>query len=672
MKSMPSLKLTTLGGLSAETSAGEQIVFPTRKAAALLAYLAVEGDRRHSREELVALLWPEADETHGRANLRQTLARLRRALPGAVSGSLETGGQSLAFADGVLDCDLTRFGAALAQGEPATLEEAAALYYGPFLAGLSVGSVAFSDWADEHRRRAEEQIQEALRRLLDHYVTAGRIELAVASAQRLLAFDPLQEAVQRSLIGLYTYQERYGAALAQYQRCREVLQRELGVEPDEETEALHQQILQQAPKEGAAEDLPAPAIRPAAAPSAKAVGSERPSIAVLPFADLSPGGEAAHLAIGLTEEVITALTRFRELQVIATHSAFAYQSAGLPPGRAAALLGVRYRLEGGLQLAGNRLRLTARLIEAESGRHLWAERFERGRGGLFELQDELTRRIVASLVERIEGERLEHLRAKPPADWQAEDFWLKGRAALRRIDFRSVARARHYFRRALELEPDFAPAHAGLAMTEMRRWSYFNWQPRVALSRDAYRHARRAVELDGADHRTQCILGFTYLMRRNFEGARRHLDRALELNPNDAQTLAHLCVAQALLGEPALGIEAGELALRLDPYHPDWYVGSLGSARFIARQYEAAIDALASVPEAFCDTPAYLAAALAYCDRSREAAPWRELVHRQYEQRRARGEFAGGGCVDWLISVNPFRLDSDSEHFQVGLRKAGF
>ena len=670
---MTSLRVHTLGGFSVETPSGEQIAIPSRKAAALLAYLAVESERRHSREALVALFWPESDTNRGHANLRQTLTRLRRSLPNPVASALETREQSLAFAAGALDCDLARFHLAMQQGEPATLEEAAKLYRGPFLAGFGVESETFSAWADDHRRFAEEQVQAALKRLMDHFVTAGRIERAIESALRLLSFDPLQEPIHRTLIDLFLKQERYGAALAQYQRCRDVLTRELGVAPDEDTEALHAQILEHAPEVGELDDITATANRPAAVPLAKVPGATGDRIAVLPFADLSPDGEASHIAIGLTEEIITALTRFKELQVIAAHSAFAYQSAALPAERTGELLGVRYCLQGSLQLDGDKLRMTARLIETESGRHLWAERFEQGRQGLFALQDEMMRRIVATLVGRIEGQRLACLFSTPKGNWQAQDFCLKGRAALRRIDFRSVVRARHYFGRALELSPDFAPAHAGLAMAEMHRWSYFNWQPSYALSPTAFRHARKAVELDPADHRTQCILGFTYLIRRNFAAARRHLDRALELNPNDAQTLAHYCIAQALMGEAGRGVEAGELALRLDPFYPDWYAGLLGMARFIARDYETAIAELAAVPEAICDTPAYLAAALAYCGRQPEGEPWRDLVYRQYEQRRVRGELADDvRCIDWLASINPYRRDSDLDHFLTGLRKAGF
>jgi tetratricopeptide (TPR) repeat protein len=159
---------------------------------------------------------------------------------------------------------------------------------------------------------------------------------------------------------------------------------------------------------------------------------------------------------------------------------------------------------------------------------------------------------------------------------------------------------------------------------------------------------------------------------REFEAARRHLDRALDLNPNDTQTLAHVCMGKAFLGEPELGVEAGELALRLDPYYPDWYAGSLGAARFMARDYEGAIAQLSAVPEAICDTPAYLAAALAYVGRDSECASWRDLLRRQYELRRAQGELGTDvGCIDWLISITPFRLSHDREHFTAGLRMAG-
>lgn len=668
---MPILRLQTLGGFAAETSAGERIVIRHRKAAALLTFLAVESGRDHSREELIALLWPETEEGRGRANLRQTLVRLRSSLPGAIAEALETHDQRLGFARGALDVDWDRFCHALDQNAPHRLEEAAELYRGPFLAGVAVESEAFSTWADGVRRLGEERIQGALRRLLDHYIAAGRCDLAIANGHRLLGLDPSQESVHRTLIELYCYQGRYRAALAQYERCRGALQKELAVEPDEATEALRGEILAYGRQGYPAAEMGRTTLRAGAKAVTNAAGIG-PTVAVLPFVDASPGGQAGHVAIGLTEELITALTRFRELQVMAAHSAFAYDSAGLSANRAGDLLGVRYRLEGSVQLADDRLRVTARLTETETGRHVWADRVELDGGGLFEVQDELTRRIVATLVGRLEGERLERLRRLPPADWQAQDFWLRGRAALRRIDFRSVARARHYFRRALELEPNFAPAHAGLAMTEMHRWSYFNWQPSIALTRKAYRHARRAAELDATDHGAQCILGFTHLVRREFEAARRHLDRALELNPNDTQTLAHVCMAKAYLGEPEVGVEAGELALRLDPYYPDWYAGSLGAARFMARDYEGAIAQLSAVPEAICDTPAYLAAALAYVGRHSECASWRDLLHRQYEQRRAQGELATDvGCIDWLISINPFRLSNDREHFMTGLRMAG-
>jgi DNA-binding SARP family transcriptional activator len=673
---MALLEVQTLGGPVAVSAVGGTVSFPTRKTAALCAYLAVEARRQHGREELATLLWPDATERQGRANLRKTLSRLRQALPEEARVTLQTTGEIIAFDPAAVMCDLARFQQALETGDLASLEAAASLYRGSFLASLRIESEAFESWTETWRRFCEERVQEALRRLLEHYVTAGRIELAVRTAVRLLAFDPLQEAVHRTLIRLYLHQERYGAALAQYRRCRETLDQELGAEPEVETEALHDQILGDAPRRDEAADAPVPVVEPAAGLArgrATLRQSDLPSIAVLPFSDLSPGSDASHLAVGLTEEVIIALTRFRELQVIAPHSAFAYQATGMPPERAGAELGVRYRLEGGLQLAGERLRVTARLVENDGGRHLWAERFEEDHGDIFALQDEVTRRIVSTLVGRIEGERLREVQGKSPLDWEAQDFWLKGREALRRVDFRSIARARHYFQRAIEKEADFARAYSGLAMTEIRGWSYFNWQPAAKLGASAYRYARKAVQLDADDHQTHCILGFTYLVHRDFEAARRHLDRALELNPNDAQTLAHVCVGLALMGEPERGAEAGELALRLDPYHPDWYVGSLGCARFVAHAYEEAVEILTPAPQALCDSPAYLAAAHAFCGRPQEARPYRELVVRLYRQRQARGQLAeSASCLDWLMSINPFRRTSDAEHFVSGLRKADF
>ena len=168
-------------------------------------------------------------------------------------------------------------------------------------------------------------------------------------------------------------------------------------------------------------------------------------------------------------------------------------------------------LEGGVQLDGNRLRVTVRLIENRDGTSPLGRTVRRDAWRAFILQDVVTSAIVSRLIGRIENDRLRSLATKDRSDWEAEDYWFKGREALRRVDFRSLARARHYFRRALEKSPDFARAHAGLAMTEIRGQSYFNWQPALALGKGAFRHALRAVQLDANDHQTHCILGLHLL-----------------------------------------------------------------------------------------------------------------------------------------------------------------
>ena len=185
--------------------------------------------------------------------------------------------------------------------------------------------------------------------------------------------------------------------------------------------------------------------------------------------------------------------------------------------------------------------------------------------------------------------------------------------------------------------------------------------------------ARKAVELDDRDHRAHCILGMARLYGHDYEGARRQLLRALELNPNDADVLAHAAVAMALIGDHALAVETGRQALRLAPHHPEWYAAFVGIALFAARLHEEAIATMAAAPEALCNTPAFIAAACAHLGRIEQCAAHRDTVYRHHGRQLARGMFPGDmSCIDWLLAMDPFQLPADAEHYASGLRKAGF
>ncbi|MFQ5897882.1 MAG: AAA family ATPase [Candidatus Methylomirabilia bacterium] len=239
------LSLTLLGGFRAQLASGSGLTLPTKKTEALLAYLAVRPGQAQPRDKLAALLWGERAEEQARASLRQSISALRKALAVTVPPSLLVEGNTLALSPSAVDVDVAAFERLVAGGSAETLEQAAALYHGELLEGLTLREAPFEEWLLSERERLRELALEALAKLLAHQRAAGSTEQAIQTALRLLALDPLQESVHRTLMRLYARVGRRGTGLRQYQVCVAVLQRELGVEPEVETKELYQELLQQ-------------------------------------------------------------------------------------------------------------------------------------------------------------------------------------------------------------------------------------------------------------------------------------------------------------------------------------------------------------------------------------------------------------------------------------------
>jgi DNA-binding SARP family transcriptional activator len=240
---MALISLALLGGFRARLEAGPALTLPTRKAQAVLAYLAVPLGRAHPRDKLAALLWGDRPETLARTSLRQTLFILRKALAGQTSAWLHLDGGALALNPAAVDVDVSRFEQRLADGTPAALAEAVTLYQGNLLQGLAVEEPLFEEWLLLERERLREAALEGLARLLAHQRGTGANEAAIQTGLRLLALDPLQESCHRALMQLYARLGRRDAALRQYEHCVDVLRRELHTEPEAETSALYQEIL---------------------------------------------------------------------------------------------------------------------------------------------------------------------------------------------------------------------------------------------------------------------------------------------------------------------------------------------------------------------------------------------------------------------------------------------
>src|SRR5262245_58787192 len=243
--------LRLLGGFQARLKHGPSLTVPTRKAQALLAYLALPCGVAHPRDKLAALLWGEMREGQARTNLRQTLFMLRKALAIKVPDSLRIDAASVALEPAAVTVDVTAFERLVTQGTSDALAQAADIYQGDLLQGLAVWEAPFEDWLMAERERLRELALEALARLLAHQSKSQATERAIQTAIRLLALDPLQEPAHRTLMRLYTRQGRRSAGLKQYQVCISLLQRELGAEPEPETRRLYQDILQQRVSEAA-------------------------------------------------------------------------------------------------------------------------------------------------------------------------------------------------------------------------------------------------------------------------------------------------------------------------------------------------------------------------------------------------------------------------------------
>jgi DNA-binding SARP family transcriptional activator len=328
--------LRLLGGLDLLSSQGQVAIPGGRKVRALMACLALSPGRAWPREKLMALLWSDRSDEQARASLRQALAEMRRALgqPSAVRSEHD----AVSLDPALVAVDALEFERLAKAGK---WEQAAGLYRGPLLDGHGVRDDAFEDWILVERTRLHDLAVGVLERL----AASQSGDAAIATAQRLLQLDPMREETHRLLMRLYAAAGRRTQALRQYEHCCDILQRDLQAKPDAETERLYRQIQSET-------------IRPLAAPATHAASgppralSDKPSIAVLPFANLSSDTEQEFFADGLTEDLITELSKAPGLFVIARHSCFAFKNKSVDIRQVAQELGVRYILEGSARRAG--------------------------------------------------------------------------------------------------------------------------------------------------------------------------------------------------------------------------------------------------------------------------------------------------------------------------------
>jgi adenylate cyclase len=410
----------------------------------------------------------------------------------------------------------------------------------------------------------------------------------------------------------------------------------------------------------AGELLAPQASSPAGAPRDHA--SEKPSIIVLPFANMSGAPEQEFFADGLTEDILTDLSRFRELFVISRNTSFKYKGQTVDLKKIARELGVRYVVEGSVRKAGNRVRITVQLIEAESDHHVWAERYDRDLEDIFAIQDEVTSAIVATLPGRLEADARSRAARKPPANMAAYECVLEAKILHHRSNRDDNARALELIRRAIELDPRYGHAHAWHACIMGQQWGYGWCEDREATQIEVGRELEVALGLDQNDSDVHRILAAVGVISNDLDMAVFHQQRALALNPNDDLIVVQQGEILTWLGQPDEGIDWIRKAIRLNPFHPERFWFHLARAQFVARSYAEAIASLRHLTAPDGLQHALIAGCNAQLGNAAEAAAHTAEVFKR---------IPGFSIREHCLPVLHYRRESDLAHYCESLRKAG-
>ena len=392
----------------------------------------------------------------------------------------------------------------------------------------------------------------------------------------------------------------------------------------------------------------------------------KPSIAVLAFDNLSGDPGQEYLSDGISENIITGLSQFPELLVIARNSSFSYKGRAVKVQKIASELSVQYIIEGSVQKSDSRVRVTAQLIDALSGHHLWAQQYDRQWEDIFALQDDITQHIIANIGSfegPLEKATRELIKQKAPSDLKAYDYLLLGRERFFLITKEGNAEARELFQKSIELDPNYSLGHAWLAWTHIVDRGGFGWgDDPVTSLKLALDHAQKAVTLDNTEAGAHWVLGMALTHTKNQPNvAIAEYEQALSLSPNNADLLASYGWALSFLGRAEEAVESIKKAMRLNPVYPDWYIQGLMLALYSARRYEEVIAFSKTINVRHLTAHVVLAGSYAYMgqlDKAHLSAAHVLEINPNFTR-------------NWWRERQNFSHQASLEHYMEGLRKAG-
>ena len=502
---------------------------------ALLALIVCAWPQPLARDRAMAMLWPERDTAGARRLLNLAVHVLRTALG---EGAIVSTGDALLLDPSRIWCDLHEMRLALAANDAAAVVQG----YAPLLDGFHLDdSVDFEYWLDERRRELDHAYFNALRAVAERQERDGDVHGRVSTCRRLVAADPHSGAYALALMqALDAAGDRLGAIQHAAEHARR-LRDDLELEPDIEVAALAERL------------RIAPTKR---RPAASAPPRELASIAVLPFRNLSTDPENACFADGITEDVIASLSKIRALKVISRTSVMHFRESRSSLREIGSALGATVVLAGSVRRADDRVRIVAQLMDTQTDRHLWSETYDRRMSDIFTIQSEVALQIASALEAELSLDEQTRVLRTPTCDVQAYHLFLQGRQVLGRYTTEAMLGSTAFFDRAIARDPDFALAHAFVAMVHAQLAEMGVVDPGEAYTR-AEAAVTRALALDPDLDVAHCTLGFIRAVHDyDWAGSERAFERALELNPSGADTYD-------LYGRVLAGIERYDRSIAL-------------------------------------------------------------------------------------------------------------
>ncbi len=661
------LKLRVLGPFEVCTQDGKPVAVSSRKGQALLAILALSPQATATRERISSLLWSDRGEEQAQGSLRQLLVALRKDLSAYGEDVLASASSRVALNRRIMEIDVIELRTLARSGDLEALHRADALYRGELLADAGIRDAAFTDWLRDERETSRNVAVGVLERLCAEETGEPRR----AAADRLLALDPARETAHRTLMKIFAAAGEAPLALRQYELCRRALERELQAKPGQKTEALRRSIMDGSRQEAAAvppppEPVPTPPTEAAVSPASLPGEHEHtPSIAVLPFDPMGKTEELEELADGLTEDITSGLVRIQALKVIARNTAFRFKGQAVDIRELGRHLDADYVIEGSVRKLGQRIRVTAQLIESVSGHHIWADKIDRPHADLFDQLDEVTASVVASVQTQVilnEG-RLASLEDGSLA--RPSRLLARAWQQLLAMSADSLATCLALAERAHAIGGSRSIADRMIAAA-LYHQAYMGYRPwNAELVGRVHTHARAAIAVDRADEYCHWAMEMAHLMRGEHDRAMASLKRALEINPNCSIAIGSMGTVLAWQGRSDESVRLNERAVRLNPQDPSRFYRHFGLAlaHYLAARYAAALEHAGLVLQTRPDW--WLAQLVATATHAKLGQVGE--AGRMLEELRKAGRFLDGRTLEVL----PFATSGDREHLYDGLRQAG-